>query len=419
MVNLLSKVAIVGVVLVSILYQFLFKSLIFDVLGFGRHTASIKDFNHIRCEKVDELGLEGCEDMWLHDKTGFLYMACSDTASRVEWLPAIDRLNASGRGLTDRIAILDTRGTGRLASRIKWITPENFPGVNGDATLNLHGLDIRADKHTDMLRILLVNHRPPVDPVTGEYLDATAVGANSTIEQFLTKAGTTTMRHIKTFNHPLIHTPNRVAWVTDASFVLTNDHSGKVGRRRHLDTFLSGGNVVYCNRHNCNIATPSSRFQFPNGLAVGRDGLVYVPNTISPRIDVFSLTENHLLNPVTTISAPFPIDNLSVDKNGDIYAASFPKLHMMIKHQAKPFELTSPSTVVRIRRAGKGYEGKGRQGHLGMEGEKGEYLVEEVLEDDGAIVNGATIAVHDVETGRIFIGGASAPWITVCETRGV
>jgi arylesterase/paraoxonase len=111
------------------------------------------------------------------------------------------------------------------------------------------------------------------------------------------------------------------------------------------------------------------------------------------------------------------MDNLSVDKNGDIYAASFPQLHMMMKHQKAPFEILSPSTVLRIKRDGKGYEKEGRQGHLGEE--KTEYLVEEVLEDDGSVVNGATVAVHDAETGRIFIGGASAPWITICETRGV
>jgi arylesterase/paraoxonase len=88
MVNLLSKVAVVGVVFVAVLYQFIFKTLIFDVLGHGRHISSIKAFNHVKCEKVDELGLEGCEDMWLHDKTGYLYMACSDSTSRVAWLPA-------------------------------------------------------------------------------------------------------------------------------------------------------------------------------------------------------------------------------------------------------------------------------------------------------------------------------------------
>jgi hypothetical protein len=138
-------------------------------------------------------------------------------------------MNATGRGLTDRIAIIDTRGSGRLASRIQWVTAENFGGINGDGSMNLHGLDILPDKHTDTLRILLVNHRPSIDPVTGKLLDATKVGANSTIEQFQTKAGSSTMRHVRTYAHEVIQTPNRVAWVNDHAFVFTNDHSGKVG----------------------------------------------------------------------------------------------------------------------------------------------------------------------------------------------
>lgn len=89
MVNLVSKVAIVSVVFIAILYQFIFKTLLFDVLGYGRKVSSIKDYNHVHCTKVDELGLEGCEDMWLHQKTGYLYMACSDSQSRQEWMPAL------------------------------------------------------------------------------------------------------------------------------------------------------------------------------------------------------------------------------------------------------------------------------------------------------------------------------------------
>lgn len=88
MVNLISKVAIIGVVVIAALYQFLFKTLLFDIIGYGREVQSIKEFPHISCKKVDELGLEGCEDMWLHEPTGYLYMACSDTRSRTQWLPA-------------------------------------------------------------------------------------------------------------------------------------------------------------------------------------------------------------------------------------------------------------------------------------------------------------------------------------------
>jgi hypothetical protein len=131
--------------------------------------------------------------------------------------------------LTDRIAVLDTRGKGPLRDRIQWLSVENFSGINGDGTLNLHGLDIRPDPNTDTLHILLNNHRPPIDPVTGELLDATVIGANSTIEQFITRVGSSSMRHVHTYADPLIQTPNRVAWVNDHAFLFTNDHSAKVG----------------------------------------------------------------------------------------------------------------------------------------------------------------------------------------------
>lgn len=142
---------------------------------------------------------------------------------------SVDFLNATGRGLFDHVVILDTRGPGRLEDRVKWLTAEDFPGINGDGTLNLHGFDVRADPNTDVLRLLLINHRPPIDPVTGEALNAKVVGANSTIELFQTKVGSETMRHIRTYTDELIQTPNRVAWVNDHAFVFTNDHSAKVG----------------------------------------------------------------------------------------------------------------------------------------------------------------------------------------------
>jgi uncharacterized protein YqcC (DUF446 family) len=88
MVSLISKLAIAGVVLVAVLYQFLIKHLVFGFLGVGREVASIQTYGHLRCQKVEELGLEACEDMWLHEKTGYLYMACSDSRSREQWLPA-------------------------------------------------------------------------------------------------------------------------------------------------------------------------------------------------------------------------------------------------------------------------------------------------------------------------------------------
>lgn len=125
--------------------------------------------------------------------------------------------------------MLDTRGKGPIASRLTWLTIENFPGNNGDGILNLHGISFLANNKSNMLRILLINHRPPFDPVTGEPLDASTVGANSTVEHFLTEAGSSSIRYVRTHAHPLIQTPNAVQWVSDHSFVITNDNSVKVG----------------------------------------------------------------------------------------------------------------------------------------------------------------------------------------------
>jgi hypothetical protein len=45
-----------------------------------------------------------------------------------------------------------------------------------------------------------------------------------------------------------------------------------------------------------------------------------------------------------------------------------------------------------------------------------EYLVEKVLEDDGSVLPGSTTAVHDAETGRIFLSGIMSPYIAICES---
>jgi arylesterase/paraoxonase len=295
--------------------------------------------------------------------------------------------------------------------------------------LNLHGFDVRDDKNTDTLRILLVNHCPPIDPATGDFLDATVVGANSTIELFQTKAGSDTMRHVRTYAHDLIETPNNVAWINDDSFVFTNDHSSKVGfvsslvklsvrrltstKRRKLDAVIGGGSVGFCSHNHCNIAF-STGFGIPNGLVRGRDGLIYVPSTALGVIDVFSLGQDHLLTKIDTIKIGMPIDNLSVDKNGDIFVASFPRLYQFAVQTNNPFDVHPASSVFRIKRAGKGYHGTGRKGHL--EGDDAEYEVELVMEDDGSVLPSATVAVHDAETGRFFLGGVLSPFIAICET---
>ncbi|TGO39589.1 hypothetical protein BHYA_0051g00300 [Botrytis hyacinthi] len=407
------------VALVAILYQFLFKRIIFDVLGVGRSISTFDAFN-ATCERIDNIGIEACEDLWLHHDSGYLYMACSDLQSRLQWLPAADRLNISGRGVADRIGILDTRGEGSLESRLQWMTTENFSGNNGDGTFNLHGFDIRPDPKTGTLRILLINHRPPFDPLTGTTLDAVTLGANSTIELFHTQVGSVSMKHIKTYADPAIQTPNQVAWVNDDDFVFTNDHSQKVGFRRHLDILVGGGSIGHCDSraNHCNLVI-STGLTGPNGLVTGRDGLIYVPNTVLHEIHIFSLTDEKTLLKQDTLQTPYPIDNMSVDENGDIIAASIPQTYKWLQYLGDQ-SIQVPAAVVRIRRRGSDFDRLIKEGvregkDLGKS--KDGYIVETIVEDDGKILTGVTAAVHDARRGTLYLGGITVPFIMTCEMK--
>jgi arylesterase/paraoxonase len=152
--------------------------------------------------------------------------------------------------------------------------------------------------------------------------------------------------------------------------------------------------------------------KLPNGLVRGRDGLIYVPSTLTGIIDVFSITEKRLLEKITSIHVGLPIDNLSIDKNGDIYAAAFPQVYKWT-HSSKDPSINPPSAVFRVRKAGKGYQGDSRKGS--MERYEGDYIIEKVVEDDGSLLPGSTTVVHDAQTGRLFLAGVMSPFIVICQ----
>lgn len=87
MANFLLGVAVIWVAALAIIYQFVIKDLYYGTLGYSRLFRPLASFN-VQCKKVDQLGFEACEDMWLHEKTGFLYLACADSESKTRWLPA-------------------------------------------------------------------------------------------------------------------------------------------------------------------------------------------------------------------------------------------------------------------------------------------------------------------------------------------
>ena len=374
--------------------------------------------------------------------------------SIIDNVSSMKDVNVTGRrpGGSELLALdIDNPGEDGLFN-FRGIKPVgHYVGATGNRDLDLLGFDAEIlDDGTT--RFYFVNQRPPVG-TSNNIIDASEIGANSTVEIFEMPKGQTEMQHVRTILSSEIWTPNRVAAIGDKSgaFLLTNDHSVKVGwvcralklsnthdqlicsiQRRKLDYFIGGGNVAYCDAAGaCHAAyngneeadettppassdeskyatllkkasqfLPKSKLKFPNGLSRNSDGLFYVPSAIDGKIRVFTLnTPTQTLRLLDTINIGMPLDNISPDANGDIYAAGFPNLYQSGKGFDDPYKEISPVTIWRIskREGGSGDDVRG----IG----KG-YSVEKVIEDgQGKVLSGSTTVRHDVKTGRLFVSG--------------
>lgn len=149
--------------------------------------------------------------------------------------------------------------------------------------------------------------------------------------------------------------------------------------------------MVHCNTSGTCTPVTHNSLKFANGLVRGHDGLLYVPQAALPYISVYRLKESGLLEEVDRIVLGMPVDNLSVDAHGIIWAAGMTKVAETMGAVGDPFNRLSPSTIFQIHKR-----------------DDGKYETSKVLEDrDKRILSGASTAVHDTTTGRLFIGGMS------------
>ena len=87
---------------------------------------------------------------------------------------------------------------------------------------------------------------------------------------------------------------------------------------REFSMMYSPGNTGYCGPDgSCKIAYPNGNF--PNGIVKGHDGLYYVAHSAGYKVEVLSMQADGNLMKVHTIWTKMPIDNLSIDDNGDIF----------------------------------------------------------------------------------------------------
>lgn len=141
----------------------------------------------------------------------------------------MDKLNATGRraGGSELIALdIDYPGADGLFN-MRAIKPVGFTGATGDGTFDLLGFDGQI-LDGDTIQFYLINQRPPLGAFNN-IIDASNIGANTTIEVFETRRGEDQMRHLRTIWSTALLTSNRVAALEGGAFLVTNDHSVRTG----------------------------------------------------------------------------------------------------------------------------------------------------------------------------------------------
>ncbi|CAD6446020.1 64a09973-e2d6-4bbb-8aa8-b92e3e829c5b [Sclerotinia trifoliorum] len=396
-----SKTITLGVLtlVLGVFYQTILKDWLYLNFGIGRTYTHLEDY-HYKCRRLEHPLLSACEDLFLDYEGRAVYAACSTVESRRGWIPGGNHYNVSQRTLEDHVSVLkiDEPGEDGFYGLHQLEITGGYKGVDHHNSIDVHGFDVEILPDSRR-RFWMINHRPPVDE-SENFLDATKLGANSTVEVFDLVPGSKNLEFVKTVANPIINTPNNIAATGDGGFVFSNDHPAKTGFIRSLVKMIGGGNIAMCEPDNKCHSGPSNRF--PNGIVQGQDGLYYVASSMKGKISVYSLEANHTFTHIDEIDLRTVIDNLSVDANGDILAAGFLDVRKVHKSLVDP-TVGAPSAAFRIRK-------------LDTEDGGWKYVVTKILEDiDAKVLSAATSVVHDPKTGQLFFGCLTAPFIVVCE----
>ncbi|KAJ9093526.1 hypothetical protein QFC21_006360 [Naganishia friedmannii] len=184
-------------------------------------------------------GTTYCEDLHLHEGSGWLVTACEGTEQdRRGWFPPL--------GVFDRPPV---RGGPR--GSVVVVDPKTFTAktleIQGyDDVFVTHGIDIIDDpSNPSAIYIHAVNHAPASSPDSHSPSSATPSAppgphlAASRIEVFHHVLNTSVATHIRSITHPLIRTPNDVLSLSPFEILVTNDHKHRSGFLRHVEDVIT------------------------------------------------------------------------------------------------------------------------------------------------------------------------------------
>lgn len=204
--------------------------------------------------------------------------------------------------------------------------------VSADAPANFrpHGISVYRDE--DHARLFVISH--PDDEHHVLIFDIAEDGA---------------LTHVRTVSDPAIYWPNDLAAVGPEQFYVSN--SSYFGDNP-LGVFeallgLPLTNLVFFDGQSASEA--AGGLVYGNGVQVSADGTrIYAANFIGQKLNVYDRDPStNALTKVETWRAPFGLDNVELDENGDVWIAGNTETFSFLDHQADP-NARAPSKAVRF-----------------------------------------------------------------------
>lgn len=194
---------------------------------------------------------------------------------------------------------------------------ENFSG-----SFVTHGIDVTQDPDSkDAVYIFAVNHLPNPDFDSADANGEDNPQARSQVELFHHVLGSSTARHVRSIQHPLIKTPNDIYADGPSSFYVTNDHCYREGIKRQVEDILPAAkwsSIVHVQINNLESADGQSGFDATvslsglhnnNGLGHGgSDDEMVITSALGGTIYLAKPNDN---NHTITISESIPLDSLT------------------------------------------------------------------------------------------------------------
>ncbi|KAI9836290.1 MAG: hypothetical protein M1819_001627 [Sarea resinae] len=166
-------------------------------------------------------------------------------------------------------------------------------------------------------------------PQTGTLYVVNHAESGSTVEVLKLDRHSTGAKYQRTLSHPLLHTPNSVAPISDHEIYVTNDHRWEKRndpKKSVLETYTGfpGGSVVYVN-----LQTDTYRkvadVHFANGITTLNSTHLAVASTTTPAVFVYRIEpRTKALVMTKKVTLPFMVDNLSTDSTGHLLMAGHP-----------------------------------------------------------------------------------------------